>query len=154
MNPSSNARILRSGTLRATASNTEITARLTGLTKQGSYYVSALLEDARGRRSPVKIAAFTTPDDSAPNFVSGYPQAPILTLDADKEQVAQIMVMATKDCQMYYALFPKGATAPTAADFRSAALPGNLGYGIVTLRKNAPFLLSRINTSHLQEQTQ
>ncbi|WP_300688090.1 S-layer homology domain-containing protein [uncultured Oscillibacter sp.] len=154
MNPSSNARILRSGTLRATASNTEITARLTGLTKQGSYYVSALLEDARGRRSPVKIAAFTTPDDSAPNFVSGYPQAPILTLDADKEQVAQIMVMATKDCQMYYALFPRGATAPTAADFRSAALPGNLGYGIVTLRKNAPFLVSRINTSHLQEQTQ
>jgi hypothetical protein len=154
VNPGSNAKILRSGTLRATASNTEITTRLTGLTKQGSYYVSALLEDARGRRSPVKIAAFTTPDDSAPNFVSGYPQTPILTLDADKEQVAQIMVMATKDCQMYYALFPKGSTAPTAADFRSAALPGNLGYGIVTLRKNAPFLLSRINTSHLQEQTQ
>ena len=154
VNPGSNAKILRSGTLKATASNTEITTRLTGLTKEGSYYVSALLEDARGRRSPVKIAAFTTPDDSAPNFVSGYPQTPILTLDADKEQVAQIMVMATKDCQMYYALFPKGSTAPTAADFRSAALPGNLGYGIVTLRKNAPFLLSRINTSHLQEQTQ
>ena len=40
---------------------------------------SALLEDARGRRSPVKIAAFTTPDDTAPNFVSGYPQTPIVT---------------------------------------------------------------------------
>lgn len=154
MNPSAYPKIVRSGTVRATASNTEITARLTGLTKQGSYYISALLEDARGRRSPVKIAAFTTPDDTAPNFVAGYPQNPILTVDADNEQVAQIMVMANKDCQMYYALFPKGATAPTAADFRTGALPGNLGYGIVDLRKNTPFLLSRINTSHLQEQTQ
>lgn len=154
MNPSSNAKIVRSGTLRVTASNTEMTARLTGLTKQGSYYISALLEDAKGRRSPVKIAAFTTPDDTAPNFVSGYPQNPILTLDADKEQVAQIMVMANKDCQMYYALFPRGATAPTAADFRTAALSGNLGHGVVDLKKNTPFLVSRINTSHLQEQTQ
>ena len=154
MNPSAHPKILRSGNVRATASNTEFTARLTGLTKQGSYYISALLEDARGRRSPVKIAAFTTPDDTAPNFASGYPQTPILTVDADNEQVAQIMVMATKDCQMYYVLYPKGATAPTAADFRSAALPGNLGYGIVDLKKNTPFLVSRINTSHLQEQTQ
>lgn len=154
MNPGAYTKILRSGTIRAAASKTEVTARLTGLTREGSYYVSALLEDARGRRSPVKIAAFTTPDDSAPNFATGYPQNPILTVDADNEQVAQVMVMATKDCQMYYALFPRGSTAPTAADFRAAALPGNLGYGIVTLRKNTPFLLSRINTSHLQEQTQ
>ena len=154
LNPGSNAKIIRSGTLRVTASNTEMTTRLTGLTREGSYYISALLEDARGRRSPVKIAAFTTPDDSAPNFSTGYPQNPILTLDADNEQVAQVMVMATKDCQMYYVLLPRGSTAPTAADFRSAALPGNLGYGVVDLKKNTPFLVSRINTSHLQEQTQ
>lgn len=154
MNPSAYPKIVRSGTLRATASNTQITARLTGLTRQGSYYISALLEDARGRRSPVKIAAFTTPDDTAPNFVTGYPQNPILTTDADNEQVAQVMVMANKDCQMYYALFPRGATAPTAADFRTGALSGNLGHGVVELKKNTPFLVSRINTSHLQEQTQ
>ncbi len=153
INPGSYAKILRSGTLKVTASDKDFTARLTGLAKEGSYYISALLEDARGRRSPVKIAAFSTPDDTAPNFANGYPQAPILTVDADDEQVAQIMVMATKDCQMYYVLLPKGSTAPTAADFRSAALPGNLGFGIVDLRKNTPFLVSRINTSHLQEQT-
>lgn len=154
MDPSSYPKIIRSGTLNATAANTDFTAKLTGLTREGSYYISAMLEDARGRRSPVKVAAFTTPDDSAPNFATGYPQTPILTLDADQEQVAQVMVMATKSCQMYYALFPKGSTAPTAADFRSAALPGNLGYGVVDLKKNTPFLVSRINTSHLQEQTQ
>lgn len=153
LDPTSYPKIIRSGTINATAANTDFTARLTGLTREGSYYISAMLEDARGRRSPVKIAAFTTPDDSAPNFANGYPQTPILTLDADGEQVAQIMVMATKDCQMYYVLLPRGSTAPTAADFRSAALPGNLGYGVVDLRKNTPFLVSRINTSHLQEQT-
>ena len=153
MDPKTYPKIIRSGTINATAANTDFTARLTGLTREGSYYISALLEDARGRRSPVKIAAFTTPDDSAPNFANGYPQTPILTVDADNEQVAQVMVMATKDCQMYYVLLPRGSTAPTAADFRSAALPGNLGYGVVDLRKNTPFLVSRINTSHLQEQT-
>ncbi|MCI8818174.1 MAG: S-layer homology domain-containing protein [Oscillibacter sp.] len=154
MNPTAySAKIIRSGTANATASNTDVVTRLGGLTREGSYYISALLVDARGRRSPVKVAAFTTPDDSAPNFSTGYPQAPILTTDADNEQIAQIMVMATKDCQMYYVLLPNGATAPTAADFRSAAIPGNLGFGVVTLRKNTPFLVSRINSSHLQEQT-
>jgi len=153
MDPGSYAKILRSGTVNAAASKTEYTARLTGLTKEGSYYISALLVDARGRRSPVKVAAFTTPDDTAPNFANGYPQAPILTTDADGEQIAQIMVMPTKDCQMYYVLLPKGSAAPTAADFRSGALPGNLGHGVVDLRKNTPFLVSRINTSHLQEKT-
>ncbi len=153
MNPASYSKIIRSGTIAATAYNQDFTAQLAGLTREGSYYISALLEDARGRRSPVKVAAFTTPDDTAPNFAAGYPQNPILTVDADNEQVAQVMVMATKSCQMYYVLLPQGSTAPTAADFRAAALPGNLGYGVVTLRKNTPFLLSRINTSHLQEQT-
>lgn len=154
MNPGSySAKIIRNGTVNVPTAKTEVTTRLTGLTRQGSYYISALLVDARGRRSPVKVTAFTTPDDSAPNFATGYPQTPILTTDADGEQIAQIMVMATKDCQMYYALMPRGSTAPTAADFRAAALPGNLGFGIVTLRKNTPFLVSRINSSHLQEQT-
>ena len=154
LEPGAYPKIIRSGSIKVTASNTDVTARLTGLTREGSYYISAILEDARGRRSPVKIAAFTTPDDSAPNFSNGYPQTPILTVDADNEQVAQVMVMATKNCQMYYVLLPKGSAAPTPADFRAAALPGNLGYGIVTLKKNTPFLVSRINTSHLQEQTQ
>ena len=155
MNPNNfSAKIIRNGTVAVRTSSTEVTARLTGLTRSGSYYISAMVVDARGRRSPVKVTAFTTPDDTAPNFSTGYPQAPILTTDADNEQIAQIMVMATKDCQMYYALMPKGSAAPTAADFRAGAIPGNLGSGIVTLRKNTPFLLSRINSTHLAEQTQ
>ena len=73
-----------------------------------------MLVDSRGRRSPVKTVAFTTPDDSVPNFAAGYPYT-ILTLDSDKEQVVQVMAMPTKNCQMYYVLLPNNAVAPTAA---------------------------------------
>lgn len=153
LNPAANAKVIRSGTINAAASNTDFTARLTGLTREGSYYISALLEDARGHRSPVKVAAFTTPDDTAPAFAAGYPENPILTVDNNGEQVAQIKVMATKSCQLYYVLLPKNSTAPTAAGFRAAAIPGSLGSGVITLQKNTPFLISRINSSHLAEKT-
>ena len=150
--PTGSNRIIRSGTLNATASNTEFTARLTGLARDGSYYVSAMLVDSRGRRSPVKTVAFTTPDDSVPNFAAGYPYT-ILTLDSDKEQVVQVMAMPTKNCQMYYVLLPNNAVAPTAADFKAGSIPGNLGFGIVDVTKNTPYLVPKVNTSYLAEQT-
>ena len=153
MNPTANSsRILRNGTLNAAASNTELTARVTGLTRDGSYYLSALLVDARGRRSPVKVTAFTTPDDTTPAFAAGYPYT-ILTTDKENEQVVQLMAMTTKDCQMYYALLPNNSTAPTQADLKAAAVTGNLGYGVVDMKKNTPLLVPKVNTSYLQEQT-
>lgn len=160
MNPLSYTnKILLSGTLNATSSKTEFTSRLTGLTVDGSYYVSAILVDNRGRRSPVKVAAFTTPDDTVPAFATGYPYT-ILTNNAltagateNIEQVIQAMVMPTKDCQLYYALLPKGSTAPTAQALKTAAVTGNLGYGRVDIRKNTPYLVPRINSSYIQEQT-
>ncbi len=153
MNPTANAsRILRNGTLNAAASNTELTARVTGLTQDGSYYLSALLVDARGRRSPVKVTAFTTPDDTTPAFANEYPYT-IMTTDKENEQVVQLMAMATKDCQMYYALLPNNSTPPTQADLKAAAVTGNLGYGVVDVKKNTPILIPKINTSYLQEQT-
>lgn len=160
MNPLAHAnKILLSGTQNATSSKTEFTGRLTGLTEDGSYYVSAMLVDNRGRRSPVKVAAFTTPDDTVPAFAAGYPYT-ILTNNAltaeegeDIEQVIQAMVMPTKDCQLYYALLPQGSTAPTAQSLKAAAVTGNLGYGRVDLRKNTPYLIPRVNSSYVQEQT-
>ncbi len=155
MNPTGySGKIVQSGTIAATASNTEFTTRLTNLTRDGSYYISALLEDNRGHRSPVKVASFTTPDDTVPAFSAGYPTA-ILTVDSedDTAQVIQSMVMANKDCKLYYALLPNNAAAPTPADFRSSAITGNLGYGIVDIKKNTPFLIPRVNTSYLEEET-
>ena len=105
------AKILKSGTINVTASNTEVTAKLSGLTKDGSYYVSAVLVDNRGMRSPVKVEAFTTPDDTTPAFNSGYPKA-LVAEDEEENQIIQAQVMANKDCLLYYALMPQGASAP------------------------------------------
>ena len=152
VNPSAySAKIIKNGTVKASASKTEMTTKLSGLTVDGSYYLSAILVDSRGRRSPVKVTAFTTPDDSTPNFSTGYPYASVTT-DGD-QQVIQAMVMPTKDCQLYYALLPKGSAAPTAADFKAAAVTGNLGYGVVDVKKNTQYLIPRVNTSYLAEET-
>ncbi len=145
-------KILRSGTLNVTASKTEMIARITGLTQEGSYYISAMLVDDRGRASPVKVAVFTTTDNSAPAFSTGYPYT-IVTVDDEDDQVIQAMVMATKSCKLYYALLPLNSTAPSTANLRAGAIPGNLGYGVVDLRKNTPHLISRVNSSHLAEDT-
>lgn len=147
-------KVLRSGTINVTASKTEMTARLTGLSREGSYYISAMLVDERGHTSPVKVTAFTTTDDSVPNFATGYPEA-ILTLDPndDQEQIIQARVMTTKSCKLYYALLPRNSTAPTADALRSGAVTGNLGYGVMEVSKNRSYLISRVNTAHLAEQT-
>ncbi len=146
-------KILDSGTIAATASNTEFTAKVSGLTADGSYYVSAILVDDRGMRSAVKVTAFTTPDDTTPAFTKGYPTT-LVTLTRDKEQVVQANVMVNKDCRMYYALLPKGSVAPTAAEFKASAITGNLGFGTVDLKKNTPFLVSKINSAVLKEVTE
>lgn len=147
-------KVLRSGTINVTASKTEMTARLTGLSREGSYYISAMLVDERGHTSPVKVTAFTTTDDSVPAFATGYPEA-ILTVDPkdEEEQIIQARVMATKTCKLYYALLPKNSTAPTADALRSGAVAGNLGYGVMELTKNRSYLISRVNTAHLAEET-
>lgn len=151
LSSSKSAKVIKSGTLKVSASKTEMTTKLSGLTVDGSYYVSAILEDSRGRLSPVKVTAFTTPDDTTPNFSTGYPYS-ILTSDGD-QQIIQAMVMPTKDCQLYYALLPKGSTAPKAADFKAAAVTGNLGYGVMDVKKNTQHLIPKVNTSYLAEQT-
>ncbi len=145
-------KIIKSGTVDVKSARTEITAKLSGLTKDGSYYVSAMLTDNRGRNSQVKIAAFTTPDDSTPEFAQGYPEL-IMTQDFDRKIVVQSKVMATKDCRLFYALMPKGAVAPRPEDFKAGAVTGNLGWGQMDVRKNTPHLLPKINNSTLKEQT-
>ena len=145
-------KILRSGTINVTSSKTEMTARITGLSKEGSYYISAMLVDERGHASPVKVTAFTTTDDSAPAFATGYPEA-VLYVSPEEEQIIQARVMATKTCRLYYALLPQNASAPSAADMRSGAVTGNLGYGTMEVRKNTAYTIPKVNSAYLQEKT-
>lgn len=147
-----NGKVIRKGTVNVSAGKTEVTAALSGLSIDGSYYVSALLQDNRGQRSAVKVTAFVTPDDTTPAFGTGYPTANLAEND-DGEQIIQARVMANKTCRLYYALMPNNSTAPTAADFKANSLSGNLGYGVVDLRKNVPWLIPQVNSAHLREET-
>lgn len=143
--PAYGSRIAKSGTVRLSASGTEVTAKVTGLTTGGSYYLSAILVDVRGNRSPVKVVSFSTPDSTVPAFASGYPYMSKITSDS-----GQVTVMATKSCRLYYALLPKGSTAPAASEFRAAAISGNLGYGAADLTKNVTDTFT-VNSQILKE---
>lgn len=141
------SRILASGAITAAASNTDYTAKLSKLVSDGSYYLSAVLVDSRGQHSPVKVAAFTTPDNSTPAFATGYPQTTLVTSDS-----IQVAVMPTKSCQLYYAVLPKGSTAPTVQNFRAGAISGSLGWGVRDVTKNVIDVFT-VNNQSLRELT-
>ncbi|MGI6255462.1 MAG: S-layer homology domain-containing protein [Acutalibacter sp.] len=140
--------IIKNGSIQVGSSGEEGTAKLTGLTSDGAYYISAVAVDNRGQRSPVKVTAFSTPDNTVPRFTSGYPYMSKITNVA-----GQVAVMANKSCQLYYAVFPKGSEAPTVQDFKTGSLSGNLGSGIRDVTKNVIDLFY-VNGQNLQEQVE
>ena len=129
--PAYTNKIVQNGTLSLGGSEEVGTAALRGLTSDGSYYLAAVLVDARGEQSPMKVISFSTPDDSVPDFADGYPYLSQITNIS-----AQVTVMATKTCRLYWAVLPDGAAAPTAEDFKANAVSGNLGFGTMDLTKN------------------
>ena len=132
INPSSySPKIVKSGSLSLNGSGQVNAANITGLTTNGSYYLSAVFVDGREQRSPLKVISFTTPDNTKPDFASGYPYMSKITSIS-----GQVTTMATKTCRMYWAVLPKGATAPTESDFKANAVSGNLGFGVLDVTKN------------------
>lgn len=145
--PSYGNKAVRWGTADLPRGNEEVISKITGLTSNGEYYLSAVLEDAKGQLSPVKVISFTTPDNTIPAFNKGYPYM------SKKSALDSIVVASvTKDCKLYYALLPENATAPTEADFRANAVAGALGFGIVDMQKNIEAAF-RVNDQVLQEKT-
>ncbi len=135
INPSAyQPKVVLSGTVALTGSGQEGTAALTKLTSDGSYYLSTVFVDARGERSPLKVISFTTPDDTKPDFAKGYPYLSKITNIS-----AQVTVMPTKTCRLYWAVLPKGSTPPTADDFKANAVTGNLGFGSMDVTKNTAY---------------
>ena len=143
--PSYGSKAIQGGSVAAAAGNTVVNAQVTGLTVAGSYYLSALLRDEQGRTSPVKVISFSTPDNTVPAFAQGYPYMSRTTRD-----VAQVTVMPTKTCKLYYALLPQGAQAPTVNELKSAAVIGNLGYGVRDVTKNTEDVFT-VNNQRLEE---
>ncbi len=136
--PSYGSKAIRNGSVAAPVGGDEVNAQITGLTVGGSYYLSAMLVDDQGNRSPVKVVSFATPDNTVPAFGQGYPYMSFVgkASEYDSKVTAQVAVMATKTCRMYYAVLPAGAAAPTMDELRSASVTSNLGYGVVELEKN------------------
>lgn len=131
--PSYSKIIVRSGSVRIKESNKDQTVKISGLSSDCPYYLTTVMVDERGTTSTLKVAAFTTPDNSVPAFATGYPAPFEIT-----EQDAQFAVMTTKNCYLYYVVLPKGSSAPRAADFKSGKLGSNLGFGTVKMAKNNP----------------
>lgn len=136
--PSYGSKAIRNGSVALATGGSEVSAQITGLAVGGSYYLSAILVDDLGNRSPVKVTAFSTPDNTVPAFGQGYPYMSFVgkANEYDNAVTAQVAVMATKTCRMYYAVLPAGAAAPTPDELRSASVTSNLGYGVVEMEKN------------------
>ena len=132
INPSSyGSPAVQKGSVSAPAADKMVASKVNSLLPGGSYYLSAVMVDGRSDRSPVKVIAFTTPDNTKPDFVTGYPYFSRLTNTA-----AQVTVMPTKTCKLYYIVLPKGATAPTAEQLKANSISGNLGYGVMDVEQN------------------
>ena len=146
IDPSSyTTKILANGSAALSGAGERSTAKISKLVSDGSYYLSAVLVDARGDQSPLKVLSFTTPDNTVPGFADGYPYMSKVT-----NVSAQVTVMATKSCRLYWALLPKGAQAPTAQDFKANAVTGNLGYGSRDVTKNTAYSFD-VNNVALEE---
>ena len=143
--PSYTTKIVANGSAALSGAGERSTAKISKLVSDGSYYLSAVLVDARGEQSPLKVLSFTTPDNTVPGFADGYPYMSKVT-----NVSAQVTVMATKSCRLYWALLPKGAQAPTAQDFKANAVTGNLGYGSRDVTKNTAYSFD-VNNVALEE---
>ncbi|MBR3704833.1 MAG: S-layer homology domain-containing protein, partial [Oscillospiraceae bacterium] len=146
-----NTLILQQGSVSATESAKDFRVKISKLTSEGTYYVSAVLVDSRGQCSAVKYTVFTTPDATAPKFATGYPELTLVKMD-----YAQVSVMSTKSSVLYYALLPKGAGAPTINEFKAGAISGDLGNCPVKgipVTKNVVRILNVCDEGKLEEQT-
>ena len=134
----------QSGKIDASA-KTEYGRAITGLEPDGSYYITAMLEDGRGNRSPLKVFSFTTPDDTVPELLDGY-------ISRETCDVVQFTGMANKSCNLYWVLLPAGANEPTPSNFKAGSFGNTYGYGSISVTKNAPFSI-KVNSLRLKENT-
>ena len=143
--PSYGSKAIANGSVTAPAGGDEVSAQVGSLVVGGSYYLSAIVVDSQKNRSPVKVISFSTPDNTVPAFGQGYPY-----MSRTTRSVAQVTVMPTKSCKLYYALLPQGAKAPTANEMKAAAVTGNLGYGVRDVTKNTEEVFT-VNSQRLEE---
>ena len=129
----------------AAASSTVYSRDITKLQPDGSYYLSAIMVDGRGMRSPLKVISFTTPDNTVPQFLNGY-------ISLETCDIVQLTGMPNKSCTLYWVLLEAGAAAPTAQNFKSGSFGGHYGSGTINVTKNVPISIT-VNSFRLMEDT-
>lgn len=122
--PTYGAKIVKNGNLAVKDANEVLSQAVNGLKIDTSYVLSAVLVDSRGDQSLVKSVYFTTPDNSKPDFASGYPKAATI-----EDTYVDFDVATTKTCTLYWAIYKKGMPAPTANDFKDGSLSGAIDSG-------------------------
>lgn len=122
--PTYGANIVKNGNMAASDANTLLSQVVNGLQIDTSYVLSAVLVDTRGDQSLVKSVYFTTPDNSKPAFATGYPKATTI-----EDTYVDFDVATTKTCTLYWAIYKKGMSAPTANDFKDGSLSGAIDSG-------------------------
>lgn len=122
--PTYGAKIVKNGNLAVKDANEVLSQAINGLKIDTSYVLSAVLVDSRGDQSLVKSVYFTTPDNSKPDFASGYPKATTI-----EDTYVDFDVATTKTCTLYWAIYKKGMPAPTANDFKDGSLSGAIDSG-------------------------
>lgn len=116
--------VINSGSFNVASSNTDVLSKINGLKADTDYVVSAVLQDDRGNISYIKSEEFKTVDNTIPAFLSGYPKA-----SSRDSTTMDITVNMSKQCTVYWAVFPKGSTAPTAEELKKGKLSGEIGSG-------------------------
>ena len=122
--PTYGAKIVKNGNLAVKDANEVLSQAINGLKIDTSYVLSAVLVDSRGDQSLVKSVYFTTPDNSKPDFASGYPKATTI-----EDTYVDFDAATTKTCTLYWAICKKGMPAPTANDFKDGSLSGAIDSG-------------------------
>ena len=116
--------VVSSGSFSVEASNTEVLSKITGLKAATNYVVSAVLQDERGEISYIKSEDFTTVDNTIPAFLSGYPKA-----SSRNSTTIDVTVNMSKQCTVYWAIFPTGSIAPTAEELKKQKFDGEIDSG-------------------------
>lgn len=149
LKPTTITRIQKYGSLNVPESEMEVSMALSGLEANATYVLYAVLVDARGDVSRIKEEEIETADKTQPGFVSGYPKTV-----PESSNSFLLQAMATKDGSIYWAVFKKGAAAPTAYQLRSQNLDGDICHGeIEDVERNLEYERSIVHTDLHEKET-
>lgn len=137
LKPWNKKEIIKSGKI-SILSSKETSIIIKGLKADEEYTLSAILVDNKKDESARKRETFKTADNSTPNFLSGYPK-----VIAFNNNGADVVVIPTKNCKVYWAVYNKGSVAPTDFELKKEALHGYVQKGTASdCKKNVQTIIT------------